>query len=1259
MSETNSKMNSDTKTSISKKYQKLTDREHVLHNSDTYIGSIEQVHEEQYVMAKSTGETEMLCDYTKIIKEEITFIPGLYKLFDEAIVNCRDHVVRCQQKVDGGDENIKPVTYIKVSFGENDSITVENDGNGIDIVEHPEHKLWVPEMIFGHLRTGTNYDKSEKKIVGGKNGFGVKLIFIWSSYGYLETVDHIRGLKYKQEFHNNLETIGKPKITKVKSNKPYTKITFIPDYKRMCLDGLSNEFKRLLVRRAYDIAAITDKRVKVKIDDKILVVKDFQSYVNCYIGDKQTTKRIHESPNERWEYCVSMSSNDCFEQISFVNGIATYRGGKHVDYIIYQIVRKIIDYIKQKKKIDVKPNVIREQLHLFLRCDIENPAFSSQSKDYMDTPVSKFGSSCQVSDAFAEKIAKMGVMDIACSMTEIKDKKANKRSDGVKTSNIIGIPKLNDANCAGTKRSGECVLILCEGDSAKAGIVSGLSTSDRDTIGVYPLRGKLKNIRGAKAKDIGDNAEINDIKKILGLKADSYFLNKEQINKELRYGSVIFMTDQDLDGSHIKGLCINMFDVAWNDLLKHGVIGFMNTPILKATRGSGKYSKTMSFYNDGEYEQWKKTQTEQEIAKWHIKYYKGLGTSTKQEFQEYFKHKKIIFFNHSGSTCENALDMVFNKKKANERKEWLGNYDREKFLDTKQMTIDFSEFINGEMIHFSKYDCERSIPNVMDGLKTSQRKILYSCFLKKLFDNEIKVAQLSGYVSEKSCYHHGEQSLNEAIISMAQTFVGSNNINLLQPNGQFGTRMGGGKDAASPRYIFTLLNAITPKIFRQEDNPVLNYLDDDGTPVEPDYYVPIIPMILVNGATGIGTGFSTDVLPHNPKDLFDAVKYLISTLKEDDETPYDCGEEDVSKMMPQLMALLEKHKDKLQAYNANTLPHFKDFIGDVSWLMEDDHSRILVKGKYQITSENELRITELPVGVWTEKYKIHIEKLIDIGKNSKPKTKDGEKVKKNNTSKKTTVVVKEYLDMSTDSVIDFTIRLSSGSFYDLEKQSGQHDNTNGIHKLFNLATTMHLSNMNLFNNKEQLRKYDDYYDIIHDYTPTRLKYYILRKNHQQCELETELSIITNKTKYITLTLNGDIDLRRKNKTTINDLLKSHHLQEKEGSYNYLIKMPMDSVSEESVSKLMNEFERKTHLLEEIKKTSIYDMWRQELDELETALREKTDDNEEYTNADAVVSASNTIVDDSKPSSKDTIVKKKIRVKSKNIKNTKKSKNKST
>ena len=240
----------------------------------------------------------------------------------------------------------------------------------------------------------------------------------------------------------------------------------------------------------------------------------------------------------------------------------------------------------------------------------------------------------------------------------------------------------------------------------------------------------------------------------------------------------------------------------------------MNTPILRATKGK----EVKLFYNDGQYNSWK--QDENATKGFAIKYYKGLGTSTSKEFKEYFKEKKFVTFQYDEENSDNSIDKVFNKKRANDRKDWLGQYDGSLYLDTNKPSVKYEEFIDREMIHFSKYDNDRSIPNMMDGLKMSLRKILYSAFKRNL-TKEIKVAQFSGYVSEHSGYHHGEASLNGAIVGMAQNFVGSNNINLLRPNGQFGTRLAGGKDSASERYIFTQLETITRKIFIPADDKIL------------------------------------------------------------------------------------------------------------------------------------------------------------------------------------------------------------------------------------------------------------------------------------------------------------------------------------------------------------------------------------------------------------------------------------------------------
>ena len=1124
----------ESKVALAKTYQKKTDNQHVLDNPDTYTGSMEVTEYDTYVFDKETST---------VIPKQINVIPGLYKLFDEGIVNCRDHQVRQTQAMADCKPNTIPVSCIDISISDDGVITMTNDGNGIDVEKHPEYDIWIPEMIFGHLRTSTNYDKKQKKIVGGKNGFGFKLVLIWSTWGKVETVDHIRRLKYTQEFENNLNKIHKPIIKKC-SNKPYTSVSFKPDYKRLGIDGLSGDMMNLFLRRVHDIAAVTNKNVKVKYNSEIIPVKNFQQYVDLYIGPKSDRARIYEESNDRWEYAVCLAPKEEFTQVSFVNGIYTGKGGKHVEYILNQIIRKLTSYISKKKKIDVKSNTIKEQLMLFIRCDINNPTFESQTKDYMNTQITKFGSTCDVSDKFIDKLAKMGVMDAACALTEVKEKNTAKKSDGAKTKSVRGIPKLIDANFAGTDKSAECTIILCEGDSAKAGIVSGLSKDDRNIIGVYPMRGKLFNVRGEGQKRILENREVNEIKQILGLESGKEYTPESALSK-LRYGKVLFMTDQDLDGSHIKGLGINLFDSEWETLLSiPGFMGFMNTPILKARKGSAE----IVFYNDGEYETWKEAN---DTKGWKIKYYKGLGTSTSKEFKEYFAHKKVVRFTSTGEGSRDAIDMVFNKKRSNDRKEWLSGYDRELYLDTNHEEVTYEQFIGREMIHFSKYDCDRSIPNLMDGLKTSLRKILFTAFKRRL-NNELKVAQFSGSVSEMSCYHHGEQSLNGAIVGMAQNFVGSNNINLLEPKGQFGTRLQGGEDSASERYIFTQLSKVTRHLFPEADDCVLTYLDDDGTPVEPIHYTPIIPMILVNGSKGIGTGFSTDIMCHSPLSVITYVIHAIS------------GKDTSSLTIP---------------------PYYEGFKGKISQIND---TKYLIKGCYDIISEKKVRVTELPVGTWTDNYKQYIEELIE-GDTSK---KAGTKKKKNSS------LVKDYVDMSTDTSVDITITFATGVLNGLVMSETEYG-CNALEKLLKLYTTRTTTNMHMFDEKEKLRKFSCAKDIANHYIDVRLKTYVARKKHQLGALMRDAMVLSNKARFISAVLDGTLDMRRKKKSEVSEMLcnADYDVVDDDADYKYLVRLPMDSVTEENVLKLMTDKEQKLVEVNVLKATSEQKLWLNELDGL--------------------------------------------------------------
>jgi DNA topoisomerase-2 len=934
------------------------------------------------------------------------------------------------------------------------------------------------------------------------------------------------------------------------SSKPYTKVTFKPDYRRLGITGLTPDMLALLRKRVYDIGAVTDhsiKKIKINLNGQVVPVKNFQQYIDLYIGQKDTSngagKRVYEQADERWEYAVALSPSHEFVQVSFVNGICTFKGGKHVDYILGQIVRKLCDYIEKKKKVKVNSNAIKEQLILFLRCDIENPSFDSQTKDSMNTPSAKFGSSCSVSDSFIEKVAKMGVMDMAMSLTEAKENKlAKKKTDGSKTKSIRGIANFVDANYSGTAQSKDCILILCEGLSAMSGIVSGLSSDDRNTIGIYPLKGKVLNVRGQQTKKISENKEITDIKKILGLESGREYKTIADVNQHLRYGKIMYMTDQDLDGSHIKGLCINLFHSEWSSLTKiPGFLSFMNTPILRAKKGI----QTKLFYNDGEYETWKQTFGEAGPVGWTIKYFKGLGTSTSAEFKEYFANKKIVDFVYSGATSDDTIDKVFNKERADDRKTWLEQYDKTAYLDTNRASVQYEEFINNEMIHFSTYDNARSIPNMVDGLKTSLRKILFSAFKRNL-KAEIKVAQFSGYVSEHSAYHHGEASLNGAIVNMAQNFVGSNNINLLQPNGQFGTRLHGGDDSASERYIFTMLNTLTRYIFPEADDAVLSYINDDGTIVEPEYYVPIIPFALMNGITGIGTGFSTGIAPYNPKQI---IQYLKNRLSNTEET-------------------------------MDFIPYYEGFTGSIKKIAENKY---LIKGIYEKLGEDKIRIKELPVGTWTMPYTSFLETLMDGSVD-----KAGNKIAPS---------IKDFTSLCTEVAVDITVVFPKGRLQELEASSDANG-CNGVEKLLKLFTTESTTNMHLFDSNFKLHKYASVEEIIDGFFSVRMDTYGKRKAYLVKDMERKLVRLSNRARYIQENLKGTIDLRRKTAAQVTELLNGMKFATIDDDFKYLIKMPMDSVTQENVESIMKEKETTEMDLEKLKATTLEKMWLDELITLE-------------------------------------------------------------
>jgi len=880
-------------------YKKYTQIEHILARPGMYIGDTKCTSNECWVINLETNTASFkTCKWN----------PGIFKIFDEILVNAADEVQRN-----------KMVKCIKVEITDK-FISVYND-SGIPIETHPEYNIYIPELIFANLLTSSNYDDTIKRTTGGLNGLGAKLTAIFSKSFTVETSKN--GKKYLQTYEENLSVIGKPQISS--SSKEYTKITFYPDFDKFGVQSISDDTIDILIKRVFDICAITPKTVDIFLNGKKLPIKNFSDFVSVYIGPIKSSPRVIQE-NERWKVSVSASQTG-FQCISFVNGICTSDGGSHVDHVINPLIKKLTEIIQEKHKaLTIKPQYIKDNLFVFINCFVDNATYSSQTKEKHITKVSDFGTKFTHSDDFISQISKLGIIDSILAIAEAKEKKSLQKTDGKKIGRIL-IPKLDDANKAGTKDSKNCTIIFTEGDSAKATAISGLSVIGRDHYGVFPLRGKLLNTKTATYSQLANNEEINNIKKIIGLQTGK----KYKCISELRYGRILIMTDADTDGFHIKSLLVNFIGDGWPELLKTDFISALITPIVKVSHKN----LVIPFYNISDYNSWKE---KNDTSKFKIKYYKGLGTSTTNEAKEYFKEMKTLDYKNCSEEDDKCLNLAFSKTESDSRKQWiLENIKNPKILDYTECKVNISTLINKELVLFSIADNIRSIPNFIDGLKPSQRKVIFAC-IKKNLNFEIKVSQLSGYVSEVSSYHHGEASLQDTIINLAQNFVGSNNFNLLEPNGQFGTRLFGGKDSASPRYIFTNLSKNFKQLFNQEDYNLLEYLDDDGFSIEPRYYVPNLPIILINGSKGIGTGFSTDIPCFNPEDIKDRL------LKLTEDEDYE----------------IEELK-----------PWYKGFTGKI---VKIETNKWTTHGIYEV-KKNKIIITELPIGTWTEDYKNFLDKL--------------------------------------------------------------------------------------------------------------------------------------------------------------------------------------------------------------------------------------------------------------------------------------------
>ena len=622
--------------SIEDKYKSLTDIEHVLLRPGMYIGSVVTENADKWVLSGKKFEIK-----------NVKYNFGFLKLFDEIISNSVDESKRKDTKLNA----------IKVEVSKENGTIMVWDNGGIPVEMHNKEKKYIPELCFGVMRAGSNFNDDESREGVGTNGLGSVAANIFSKEFRVETADGKN--RFTQIYTNNLSKKTKPEITATGSH--YTKITYHPDFERFGMTGIDDDTFKLIESRVYEVAG-TNPNLKICFNGKNTFINSFEEYCRMFISDK-TDFLFEETKDRKWSVGIAPSNNG-FQNVSFVNGVSTWVGGSHIDYILNQIIPDIREKINKKYKTDILPGQIKNHMILFVNATVSNPKFSSQTKERMISDKDSFINPISLTDKFVNQLCKSEVVNLITDWLDQKkaadEKKAER--DANKELSKVKVEKLIDCKYAGTSKRNLTSLHITEGDSASTGF---RKFRDPNTQALFPIRGKILNVRDAAKEKIRANEEIKGIMSAMGLKfGQSPFVyeNDKLVQDNLRIHEVRILTDADTDGSDIAGLLLNIFAYYWPEMIKEHRVARIDTPILIARQGK----KEIKFYYKNDFDEWC---CNNDVKKWDIEYYKGLSALEDHDYKDLIQNPNIYYYELDDNALD-ELDIWFGKD-ADKRKEKL------------------------------------------------------------------------------------------------------------------------------------------------------------------------------------------------------------------------------------------------------------------------------------------------------------------------------------------------------------------------------------------------------------------------------------------------------------------------------------------------------------------------------------------------------------------------------------------------------------
>ena len=1156
--------------------------------------------------------------------------PAALNLFKEVIQNAIDNGLRDQTQ-----------KKIKISVNQRTGIfEVYNDGAGIDTSEYESTGRSVVDIIFSEYMSGTNLSEKPSSemteeemhaalISGGRNGFGVTLVNTYSKWFEVETGNPATQELYTQRWEDNMGKRLSPKRKKYKNKLGFVRVRFELDFEKLgmsCpgMDGLHPELVKAYSRQAYDAAIVSGLRLNsVYWSDRgpdgwesPIPLKNGPSYLRALLDPcVKTARRVAQELVTRPDglavleiaVCVvgddeRATLNDNALSVGFVNGIRC-SSGTHMDHVTKRIVETVRKQVisKAKRELTVQPKHVMDHLAMVVTCLVANKSFDSQCKERLTTPASELGFKWTPSESFKSSLFKTDIVQLASTAAEQKESAAAKRVNAPNRSKAL---KINKFDPPVVKKN--ATIILTEGDSAKALAVAGLGVVGRDAYGVFPLKGKLLNVRNCTKQQLSGNKEIHDLNIILGLEQGVTYT--AEMIENLPFSKLVIFTDQDPDGDHIAGLIVNWLHHQHPSVLKArpNFVQRFATPLIKATPKTGG-GDTLEFFSVQEFDEWKEAQEGSgDLKRFRIKYYKGLGTHTSKEARESFRHwnRNVITLEYTGADCDTAMLDYFDSKKADRRKEILSKeYDANSFIDYSESCTSINAYMNRAVVHFSHYDNERSIAG-FDGFKPGQRKIMWVFLNAYNKSEEVKVAQICGKIAEKMAYHHGEVSLQETIVALAQEHLGTNTVPLLKPIGQYGSRHAETKVHAAARYIFTKINEFATLLFPEDDFPILTVREEEGQQIEPTHLLPVVPLNLINGVQGIGTGFSTDIARHNPKDVILACTQLAKVHLDGG----DMAETPLQSITPWFDAFSG-------TVRMDTEPQS---VAPATVAEERCADGFTVEGCYDIDlSTGTLTVTELPPTKWTEPYMEFVrDKLMTSPTDEKAgqgnPEKGGRKKKRprddeipesagapspNSVAK--TPLVKEIFNGSSENRVHIEMKC------DVDQLRAVHEKGD-IVKVFRLSMKESLKNMRYFDDQGNLVIARDVRDIVRKHAVVRLEGYVKRKEFHLGAKRRNLEKITSELVFINAVLNETLVISKRKKAEVaEDVADLGCMRVSEGrtepdnlkDFNYLLRMSLESLTEENVDALKKKHAALEVDIATLEATEPASMWLSDLERL--------------------------------------------------------------